>query len=100
MSQDEALLQALAVRIEELKEAVTSLETRLEERCPNHARRIERIEMLLDGPPTNGNHPGLVSRMRSIEDAIRRMDRTRAWAFGVAGTAVGGLVVAIAEKLL
>ena len=94
------VLQALSIRMEELRDAVTSLESRLEERCPNHGQRIVQIETILHGAPQNGKNPGLVSRVGSIDSAIRRYDRARSWAYAVAGAALGGLVATLVERLL
>lgn len=94
------LLQTVLIRVEEMRDALTGLESRLSERCPIHSRRLDRIELILDGPPANGSSPGLVARVLTIESAIERIHRAKAWAYGIGGAAIGGLIVTMIEKYL
>lgn len=96
----QAHLQTLTIRVEELRDAVTTLESRLMERCPNHQARLHRLETILDGPPGNGRSPGLIARIGVVEDVVRRTDRIRAWLYSGAGAAAGGILAVLLEKLL
>jgi hypothetical protein len=94
------ILEILLERMEEVRDAVTNLESRLAERCPIHAKRLDRVELILDGSPANGKAPGLIARVGTIEDAIKRLHRAKTWAFMVTGAIIGGVVVAVIEKVL
>ncbi|OHB78642.1 MAG: hypothetical protein A2W31_15225 [Planctomycetes bacterium RBG_16_64_10] len=100
MATTDAILQTLVDRVGEMRDALAALEAKLAERCPYHSRRLDRIETILDGPATNGLNPGLMSRVRTVEDSLGRLDSVRVWAVGVAGIAIGGLIVAIVERML
>jgi len=89
MSPDNTLLQQVLIRVDEMRDALTALEASLNERCPQHHERLERIETILAGPPDNGKRPGLCARVNRNEDAIKRIQAVRTWVWGVAGTVAG-----------
>jgi len=94
------VLEILLERVEAVRDIVTSLKASLDERCPDHSRRLVQIETTLHGTAENGNNPGLIGRVATIEQAIKRLHRARNWAFMVTGAIVGGIVVAVVEKML
>ena len=97
MVKDDAI-QTLIVRVEEMRDAVSSLEAVLHERCPMHARRLDRVELILENMPA----AALVidRRLGTIESALLQMGKTKARVYAIGGAAVGGLGVALIDKFL
>ena len=57
--------------------------------CSACSQKVLDHEITLDGPPSNGNSPGLKTRM----DRQERFKANATWAFLVVGSVVGGLLL-------
>ena len=70
--------------IQETHDAVIGMVGKLDTVC----EKVENHETILDGPPANGNSPGLKTRMDRQEQFRGRVN----CALGVGGVAIVGLV--------
>lgn len=92
-------LSGVHVKLENMSDRLGKIEqtiSAINERCPVQKQSIEKHNLDLYGPPGNGNNPGLMTRMKSLEDKIsffRSMG-------GAVGGVVGGVIAAVITAVI
>ena len=91
----------------ELLVKVFGLATRIDERCAgchatleNHEKRINDHEIILDGPASNGNTPGLRTRVSELEGWRRTVVKVMMAAPAAIATVVSGVLIPFATGVI
>jgi hypothetical protein len=62
--------EALLIELRSINDRLTGLQSTLAVQCPDHSRRLLRLEDGMDGTATNGNNPGVKTRLKVVEEAL------------------------------
>jgi len=77
-----------------LVERIHTAVERMQERCDYHTQLVADHEVILDGPAGNGTHPGLKSRVKSLEEFRGGMKSAVFVLWGVVSAVISGLLIA------
>ena len=83
-------------KIQETTAQIQVALARIEATCGPCRAKVEAIDVLLQGPPDNGQRPGLKGRVESLEQS-RRLTR---WGLRAAWGVITGLVLTVIGALL
>lgn len=93
--------------VRETRDAIRVIQGRCESHMRESQRRTEEVmahRTALDGPPDNGEHPGLKTRMATAEASIETLavsqQSTVNWIRSLVGTMIAGILAIVSKWIV